>query len=169
MQFLTDNWVLIAAATAVVLILMFLLLRPRQRVTLTESAPVRPHMAYARPEGVTREAEGRGLAGEAAAAASDIAGELIGAPVHQALAVGENAGDNLVQLKGVGPKFADALHAAGFQRFEQLAGLSAAEVERLDGQLGAFRGRIVRDRIVEQSQFLARKDIDGYEKTFGKL
>ena len=169
MQFLTDNWVLIAAATAVVLILVFLLLRPRQRVTLTESAPVRPHMAYAKPQRATREAEGRGLAGEAAAAASDVAGELIGAPVHQALAAGEDAEDNLVQLKGVGPKFADALHAAGFQRFEQLAGLSAAEVERLDGQLGAFRGRIVRDRIVEQSQFLARKDIDGYEKTFGKL
>ena len=164
MEFVRDNWVLTAAATAVVLILVFLLLRPRQRVKLTESAPVRPHMAYARPE-----AEGRGLAGEAAAAASDVTGEILGAPVHRALAGEGDARDNLVQLKGVGPKFADALHAAGFHRFEQLAGLSAAEVDRLDNQLGAFRGRIARDRIVEQSQFLARNDIDGYEKTFGKL
>jgi predicted flap endonuclease-1-like 5' DNA nuclease len=169
MQFVTDNWVLIAAAAAVVLILVFLLLRPRQRVTLTESTPVRPHMAYAKPEGTKPEAEGRGLAGEAAAAASDVAGELIGAPVHQALAAGDSAGDNLIQLKGVGPKFADALHTAGFHRFEQLAGLSDGELERLDSQLGAFRGRIARDRIVEQAQFLARGDIDGYEKTFGKL
>ena len=164
MEFVRDNWVLIAAATAIVLILIFLLLRPRQSVKLTESAPVRPHMAYAKPE-----AEGRGLAGEAAAAASDVSGELLGARVHQALAGRGGDGDDLVKLKGVGPKFADALRVAGFRRFEQLAGLSAAEVERLDGQLGAFRGRITRDRIVEQAQFLARKDIDGYEKTFGKL
>jgi predicted flap endonuclease-1-like 5' DNA nuclease len=169
MQFLTDTWVLIAAATAVVLILIFLLLRPRQRVTLTESAPVRPHMAYAKSDATKPEAEGRGLAGEAAAATSDVAGELIGAPVHQALAAGKAAGDNLVQLKGVGPKFADALHAAGFHRFEQLAGLSPTEVDRLDSQLGAFRGRMTRDRIVEQAQFLVRGDVDGYENTFGKL
>ena len=164
MEFARDNWVLIAAATAVVLILIFLLLRPRQRVKLTDSAPVRPHMAYS-----AREREGRGLAGEAAAATSDVTGELLGARVHQALAGESDDTDNLVQLKGVGPKFADALQAAGFRRFEQLANLSDAEIERLDGQLGAFRGRIVRDRIVEQAQYLARKDIDGYENTFGKL
>lgn len=164
MEFVRDNWVLIAAATAVIALLIFLLLRPRQRVTLTESAPVRPHMAYAKSE-----AEGRGLAGEAAAAASDVSGELLGAPVHRALAGTDDDADDLVKLKGVGPKFAEALHAAGFQRFEQIADLSAAEVERLDGQLGAFRGRIARDRIVEQAQFLARKDIDGFERSFGKL
>jgi len=164
MQSLSNNWALIAAVTAVVLILLFLLLRPRQRVQLTDSAPVRPHMAYAKPE-----AEGRGLAGEAAAAASDVTGELIGAPVHRKLAGTDEEADDLVLLKGVGPKFADALHAAGFQRFEQLAGLTAAEIERLDAQLGAFRGRITRDRIVEQADYLARKDIDGYEQRFGKL
>ncbi len=50
MDLATEYWVLIAAATAVVVVLLFLLLRPRQRITLTESAPVRPHMAYAKPE-----------------------------------------------------------------------------------------------------------------------
>jgi predicted flap endonuclease-1-like 5' DNA nuclease len=164
MEFVRDNWPLIAAVAAVVLILVFVLLRPRQRVRLTDSAPVRPHMAHA-----GREREGRGLAGEAAAATSDVTGELLRAPVHQQLAGTGDAADDLVQLKGVGPKFADALHAAGFQRFEQLAGLSQAETERLDSQLGAFRGRIARDRIVEQAAYLARKDIDGYEQKFGKL
>jgi predicted flap endonuclease-1-like 5' DNA nuclease len=164
MEFVWDNWRLITAVVVVVLILLFLLLRPRQRVKLTESTPVRPHMAYAKPE-----AEGRGLAGEAAAATSDVTGELIGARVHQQLAGAGEDTDDLVLLKGVGPKFADALHAAGFHRFEQLAGLTPAEIERLDAQLGAFRGRITRDRIVEQADYLARKDIDGYEQRFGKL
>ena len=163
MELLRDNWPLIVAALAVLLVLALVLLRPRQRVQLTDSAPVRPHMAHA-------QRENRGLAGEAAAATSDVTGELIGAPVHRSLAGrSPTDADDLVLLKGVGPKFADALHAAGFHRFEQLAGLSAAEVERLDSQLGAFRGRITRDRIVEQAEYLARKDTDGYEQRFGKL
>jgi predicted flap endonuclease-1-like 5' DNA nuclease len=164
MEFIRDNWPLAAAVAAVVILLLFLLLRPRQRVKLTDTTPVRPHMAYTAPE-----REGRGIAGEAAAATSDVTGELLRAPVHEKLAGTTGEADDLVQLKGVGPKFADALRDAGFHRFEQLAGLNAAEIERLDAQLGAFRGRITRDRIVEQADYLARKDIDGYEQKFGKL
>ena len=61
------------------------------------------------------------------------------------------------------------LHAAGFHNFGQIAGLTPLEIERLDEQLGAFRGRITRDRIVEQAEYLARNDIDGFEQRFGKL
>jgi hypothetical protein len=45
----------------------------------------------------------------------------------------------------------------------------AGEVERLDESLGAFRGRLTRDRVVEQADYLARGDIDGFEEKFGKL
>jgi predicted flap endonuclease-1-like 5' DNA nuclease len=140
------------------------LLRPSQRVRLTDSAPIRPHM-----QEPPAEHEGRGLASEAAAAASDLAGALIEAPVRRELAGNHHPADNLLLLKGVGPKFADALHVLGFIRFDQLASLSPTEIERLDPQLGAFRGRIVRDRIVEQADYLARGDVDGYEQRFGKL
>ena len=62
---LGDNlWLIIA-------IIAFLLLRPRQRVQLGDSTPLRPHMIDPKPE-----AEGRGLDGEAAAAASDVVGEI---------------------------------------------------------------------------------------------
>ena len=88
--------------------------------------------------------------------------------MHRALEGDINAHD-LCVLKGVGPKFADALRAAGFYNFDQIAGLSPLEVERLDEQLGAFRGRITRDRIVEQATYLARDDTDGFEQRFGKL
>ncbi|MES2147494.1 MAG: hypothetical protein V4491_06560, partial [Pseudomonadota bacterium] len=66
-------------------------------------------------------------------------------------------------------KLAETLRDLGFNRFDQIASLSANEVERLDDQLGAFRGRLVRDRIVEQADYLARNDIDGFEQRFGKL
>jgi predicted flap endonuclease-1-like 5' DNA nuclease len=116
----------------------------------------------------SRPPEGRGIAGEAAAATSDLAGDIIRAPVHRALE-GDVPRDDLCMLKGVGPKFADKLHAIGFYNFDQIAGLSPNEIERLDGQLGAFSGRLVRDRIIEQADYLSRNDIDGFEQRFGKL
>ena len=163
MQVLHGYWPPIIVAAALLIILALLVFGRRQRVRLTASAPVRPHLARSKPK------EGRGLAGEAAAATSDVTGELLRAPVHQTLDGGGKGGDDLTLLKGVGPKLADALNAAGFHRFEQLAGLSTTEVERLDDQLGAFRGRIARDRIVEQADYLARNDTDGFEQRFGKL
>ena len=152
-------WILLIVLVVVALII---LLRPRQRVTLTDSTPIRPHMQDKAP------AEGRGVIGEAAAATTDVAGDIMNAPVHDALE-GEAGADDLCRLKGVGPKFAQALHANGLFKFEQIAGLSANEIARLDEQLGAFRGRIGRDRIVEQADYFARNDIDGFEQSFGKL
>lgn len=155
-------WVILIGVVA--LVFLFFLLRPRQRVTLSSDTPVRPHMAAVKPN------EGRGLADEAAAAASDLTGTIVSAPVHSKLAgAGGGDGDDLLQLKGVGPKLAQDLSALGFTRFAQIAALSDNELSRLDEQLGAFRGRLARDRIVEQADYLARGDIDGFEQKFGKL
>jgi predicted flap endonuclease-1-like 5' DNA nuclease len=142
----------------------FLLFRPRQRVRLTDSAPTRPHMAVAPPP-----REGKGVAGEAAAATCDVTGEILGAPVHDQLASGVATLDNFQRMKGVGPKFAQLLQARGFTRFEQLAHLTPEEIDRLDAELGPFRGRIARDRIVEQAEYLARGDEDGFQQRFGRL
>ena len=161
MDWFQQYWWAILLGIAV-LVLLALLLRPRQRVRLTDSAPLRPHMA-------PPPAEGRGLAGEAAAGASDLAGTFVSAPVHAKLSGGAATGDDLTQLKGVGPKLAADLNALGFTRFAQIAALSANELDRLDGQLGAFRGRLSRDRVVEQADYLARGDVDGFEQRFGKL
>src|SRR3954447_19523805 len=163
MDFIREYWwlILVAAAAAA---LAYLLLRPRQRVQLTDSAPRRPHMTAS-----GRDREGRGFAGEAAAAAGDVTGEILGASVHRKLSGQKDPADDLTLLKGVGPKFADALRALGFHRFEQLAHLTPNEIERLDEQLGAFRGRISRDRIVEQADYLARNDLDGFQQRFGAL
>ena len=163
MDLIRDFWWLIPIVLGIAL-LAFVLLRPRQSVRLSDSAPLRPHMMAA-----PREREGRGLAGKAAAAASDVAGELIGAPVHRKLGGARDREDDLILLKGVGPKLAETLRDLGFTRFEQIAGLSPTELERLDGQLGAFRGLLARDRIVEQAKYLARGDTDGFEQRFGRL
>ena len=155
----------ILIAVVIALIVGFLLLRPRQRVRLSSETPIRPHMAGSQDS----RREANGIASEAAAATSDVTGEIIGAPVHQHLSSGFGPADDLQRIKGVGPKLADMLFARGYTSFAQLARLTAEEIDILDEQLGAFRGRIQRDRIVEQAQFLERGDTEGFERQFGKL
>lgn len=170
-------WPVVLIAVAIGLITGFLIFRPKQRVTLTrDEAPVRPHMAVAASSPPTRNArdndgggEGEGIADEAAAAVSDVAGEIIGAPVHDNLPGSHGVPDDLQRLKGVGPKLAALLNSKGLTRYEQIALLTPEDVERIDADLGAFRGRLTRDRVVEQAAFLARGDRDGYEAQFGKL
>lgn len=161
-----SNLIWIILAVVVIALVAFLLLRPRQRVQLSDSAPVRPHMAHVKDAAPH---EDRGLAGEVAAATSDVAGEILEAPVHSNLPGASGPPDNLQSLKGVGPKFAQMLNERGISRFDQLARLTPEEVDLLDGQLGPFRGRLQRDRIAEQADYLARGDQDGFEDRFGKL
>jgi predicted flap endonuclease-1-like 5' DNA nuclease len=162
MDFSADYLPYVLIAVLIGAIIGFLLFRPRQRVRLDSSTPVRPHMAH---QDSAREQND--IISEAAAATSDVTGELIGAPVHAHL--GDGPVDDFQRMKGVGPKFADLLKSRGFVRFEQLGGLSAEEVERLDQALGPFRGRLKRDKIVEQAQYLAAGDEDGFQQRFGKL
>ncbi|QIL01735.1 hypothetical protein G7078_02320 [Sphingomonas sinipercae] len=164
MLWVNDNWPIVLLAAAVVAILLFFLLRPRQRVELSnDSAPLRPHMQ------ASSRSEGRGVAAELAAAASDVSGEIIDANVHANLPGASGPPDDLQRLKGVGPKFAAMLNDRGIIRFEQLARLSGADLDRIDQDLGPFRGRLKRDQVPAQADYLARGDQDGFEQRFGKL
>jgi predicted flap endonuclease-1-like 5' DNA nuclease len=189
MEFAREYWFLILAAILVVAILALILLRPRQRVQLSkDEAPVRPHM-QARSDGLARsdqqgqsdgrarsdqhtlrdQHEGRGIASTAAAAVSDVSGEFIDAPVHANLPGASGPPDDLTRLKGVGPKLAASLNQFGISRFDQLATLSEGDLERLDQHLGPFKGRLQRDQVPLQAEYLARGDVDGFEARFGKL
>ncbi len=156
-----EYWPVILVGLLIGLIVGYLIFRPRQRITLSQDTPVRPHMAVGAPS------LGAGITDEAARATSDVAGQFLGADVSAQLPNGE--ADNLEVLKGVGPKLAALLHAQGLTRFDQIASLSAGQIEALDAHLGAFRGRLTRDRIVEQARYLARGDRDGYSREFGAL
>ena len=62
--------------------------------------------------------------------------------------------DNLKIIKGIGPKIEASLYALGIYHVDQIAGWNAANVAWVDSQL-AFKGRIVRERWVEQAKALA--------------
>src|SRR3546814_4005767 len=71
MQFIEIYWPVFLVALLIGAIVGYLAFRPRQRVTLTDNTPLRPHMT-ASPRMMR---EGRGLTDEADAAASDIRSE----------------------------------------------------------------------------------------------
>jgi len=178
-------WPVILVAVAIGLVTGILIFRPRQRVTLTrDEAPVRPHMMQAsqQPSAALDQhreppapgdsdggGEGEGVVDEVAAATSDVIGQVLGTSVHSNLPGSQGVPDDLQRMKGVGPKLAALLNSRGLLRYEQIAALGSDEVERLDAELGAFKGRIARDRIVEQAGYLARGDQAGYEAAFGRL
>ncbi len=113
--------------------------------------------------------EGNRLQDEVAAATADVAGEILGVEAHAEIPGASGPPNDLQMLKGVGPRLARQLNEAGVTRFDQLAGLNENEVALLDSRMGAFAGRIARDRLVEQACYLARDDRDGFEAKFGKL
>ncbi|WP_339691328.1 hypothetical protein [uncultured Parasphingorhabdus sp.] len=82
-------------------------------------------------------------------------------------AVGEP--DNLRLIKGVGPKLNTLLISLGVTRFDQIAEWKEAEITEIDQYLDTFSGRITRDAWIDQAKFLAKDDIAGFEKKYGKL
>ena len=166
---MNNTTIIIIVAVLAVLILGFLLMRPKpQRLEREEKPAGEPYVAskdrpYMKPH------EGNGVAGEVAAATADVAGEVLSVDAHRELSGTGGPSDNLTLLKGVGPKFAARLNELGVNRYDQLAGLSEAEIEHLDERVGPFRGRLGRDRVVEQADYLARGDVEGFEEKFGKL
>ncbi|MCT2398128.1 hypothetical protein [Novosphingobium mangrovi (ex Huang et al. 2023)] len=79
------------------------------------------------------------------------------------------ADDDLRKIKGLGPKMLALLNSMGVTRFEQIAAWTDADLDDLDGKLGAFAGRPRRDNWVEQARLLSGGDTGAYEAKFGKL
>lgn len=75
--------------------------------------------------------------------------------------------DDLTRIKGVGPKLVALLGELGVTTFAQIAAWSDADVERIDAQLGRFKGRITRDQWIEQAKLLCAGDETAFVAKFG--
>ena len=96
------------------------------------------------------------------------------APVSPVAAVStvaptSDAHDNLLRMKGVGPKLNQLLIELGVTRYAQIANWSEADIAAIDTKLGTFKGRPVRDQWVDQAKYLAAGDTAGFEAKYGKL
>ena len=170
---MSNTTLIIAAIIAILAVVgLFLLLRkPTQRVSLSDGAtpapaakptPAPAPVPAPAPKPVAK--EGHGITDSAAAAVLDVSGSVLGIDAHPDL-----PSDDLTRIKGLGPKARTVLAGLGVHRFDQLAALDPAQAAELDARLGAFKGRIFRDRWIEQARYLEQDDIAGFEKEFGKL
>jgi NADH-quinone oxidoreductase subunit E len=63
--------------------------------------------------------------------------------------------DDLKAISGIGPKLEQVLNGMGLRRYRDIAALQAADVARIEAELG-LDGRIARDGWVEQARTLAK-------------
>lgn len=76
-------------------------------------------------------------------------------------------GDDLKQLKGVGPALEKTLNELGFYHFDQIAAWRKKEVEWVDSRL-RFKGRIERDEWIKQAKVLAKGGSTEFSKKVKK-
>jgi len=74
--------------------------------------------------------------------------------------------DDLTRIKGIGPKLSELCYSLGVMRFDQIAAWSDADVAEVDQHL-RIKGRIERDRWVDQAKLLAAGDDTGHAEEFG--
>ncbi len=65
--------------------------------------------------------------------------------------------DDLKVILGIGPKLEALCHKLGFFHFDQIANWTAAEIAWVDDNLEGFKGRVTRDKWVEQAKDLAAR------------
>ena len=90
-------------------------------------------------------------------------------PASPAVTAPVDGADDLLKLKGVGPKLNALLIELGVTRYAQIAGWSDADIAAIDARLGNFKGRPVRDQWVDQAKYLASGDTAGFEAKYGKI
>ncbi|MCB1766073.1 MAG: phasin family protein [Candidatus Competibacteraceae bacterium] len=70
--------------------------------------------------------------------------------------------DDLKLITGIGPVLENKLNAAGIQRYEQIAALTGADIEKLETEVIHLNGRIRRDGWIGQAKEL-------HVKKYGEL
>lgn len=90
-------------------------------------------------------------------------------PASPATTAAPDGEDDLLRLKGVGPKLKTLLIDLGITRFAQIAAWTDTDLAAIDARLGTFKGRPVRDQWIDQAKYLAAGDVAGFEAKYGKL
>jgi predicted flap endonuclease-1-like 5' DNA nuclease len=90
-------------------------------------------------------------------------------PASPFLAAPDGAPDDLMQIKGIGPKLSARLAELGVFHYAQIAGWTPAQLAAVDAELGTFQGRPERDQWQSQARLLGSGDLKAYERAHGKL
>jgi len=169
-QFFIDYGLWLLIALLILIGVVFLLSSRKKSV---DAAPVeRPAQAVERevtPPAAAAAAVAADPVIAALAEPSPLVPPVAADPVLVAPSAQSDAADDLLKLKGVGPKLNLLLIELGVTRYAQIASWSEADIAAIDAKLGNFKGRPVRDQWVDQAKYLAAGDQAGFEAKYGKL
>ena len=70
--------------------------------------------------------------------------------------------DDLKEIEGIGPALEKLCHSLGFYHFDQIAGWSDADVAWVDANMKTFKGRIVRDKWIAQSNIIITEGLEAF-------
>ena len=191
MTFDTQTLLIIGGAVLALLILLLIVLRAARRQSLRRDEPPviertqdpyavskeRPYMSSVEPASAPPAPEAPARPAPIIAPRPDPEEDVVQPAVPMAADFGGIAFpphatdhvDELTRMKGVGPKLAAMLNEQGITQYAQLASLDDESLAAIDAKMGTFKGRLIRDRVVEQARLLASGDTEAYEAQFGKL
>ncbi|WP_149589669.1 NADH-quinone oxidoreductase subunit E [Tabrizicola flagellatus] len=93
--------------------------------------------------------------GRSAATPEAVAPAVTGRKPKALKAARKGKADDLKLILGIGPKLEALCHRLGFFHFDQIAEWTAEEIAWVDENLEGFKGRVSRDKWVEQARILA--------------
>ena len=159
---------LILVGLALLAVALWLLARRNRKAKVVEDGSAPALARDVLDEGAEKARRNQALI-DAAPAAVNVMAEPVPVPMPMpAPAPAPAAADDLTRIKGLGPKLAVLLGELGVTSYAQIAAWSDADVERIDAELGRFKGRITRDQWIEQAKLLAAGDEAAFTDKFGR-
>lgn len=137
--------------------------RPAPILTLVESVakPVAKPKAETRPKA---KPAAKPKAGKTAAKAAAKPGAAKPAGLVRLKAARKGKADDLKEIEGVGPALEKLVNSLGFYHFDQIAGWTEADVALVDAEMKTFKGRIARDKWVEQARIIVTDGLEAFRE-----
>lgn len=72
--------------------------------------------------------------------------------------------DELQEIEGIGPALEKLVNSLGFYHFDQIAAWSEADIATVDAEMKTFKGRIKRDKWVEQAKIIVAEGLEAFRE-----
>jgi predicted flap endonuclease-1-like 5' DNA nuclease len=72
--------------------------------------------------------------------------------------------DDLKEIEGIGPALEKTVNGMGFFHFDQIAAWTEADIAQVDAEMKNFKGRITRDKWVEQARIIVAEGLEAFRE-----
>jgi predicted flap endonuclease-1-like 5' DNA nuclease len=72
--------------------------------------------------------------------------------------------DDLQEIEGIGPALEKLVNSLGFYHFDQIAAWTEADIATVDAEMKTFKGRITRDKWVEQAKIIVAEGLEAFRE-----